>query len=56
MDIHFINYPHGVDSRDLVRVMRILLHALDSILTYANSCVGLKSANFQVRVTLITTQ
>ena len=56
MDIHFINYPHGVDSRDFVRVMRILLHALDSILTYANNCVGLKSANFQVRVTLITTQ
>ena len=51
--IHFINYPHGVNSRDFVRVIKILLNALDTILTYANSCLGLKSENvFILRINL----
>ena len=45
MDIHFINYCHGVNFRDFVRVIKILLHALDTVLTYANSCLGLDSKN-----------
>ena len=45
MDIHFINYPHGLNSRDFLKVTWILLHALDTILTYANSCLGLKCKN-----------
>ena len=53
MNIHFINYPYGVNSRDFVRVIRILLNALDTILTYANSCLGLKSKNvFILRINL----
>ena len=41
MYIHLINYPHGVNSRGFVRVTWILLQALETILTYANS-FGLK--------------
>ena len=42
-----------VNSKDLVRVIRILLHALDTILTYANSCLGVKSKNvFILRINL----
>ena len=54
MDIHFINYPHGVNFTDFVRVIRILLHALDTILTYANiSCFGLESKDvFILRINL----
>ena len=45
MDIHFINFPRGVNSRDSVRVIWILMHALDAILTYAFGVLGLKSKN-----------
>ena len=34
-----------MNSKDLVRVIRILLHAFNTILTYANSCLGVKSKN-----------
>ena len=43
--IHFFNYPHGANSRDIVRVIWIFLYALDTILTYGYSCLGLKSKN-----------
>ena len=46
MDIHLKNYPYGANSRDIVRVMWIFLHAQDTILTYGYSCWGLiKSKN-----------
>ena len=43
--IYFIDYPHAVKSGDFVRVIRILLHALNTILAYANGFLGLKSRN-----------
>ena len=45
MNIHFLNYPHGANSRDIVRVIWTFLYALDTILTYGYSCLGLKSKN-----------
>lgn len=51
--IHFLNYPHGANSRDIVRVIWIFLYALDTILTYGYSCLGLKSKNvFILRINL----
>ena len=43
MDIHFINYPHGVNLRDFVRVTWMSQHTLDTISTYANCFFGQKS-------------
>ena len=39
----FRHHSHGVNSRDFMRVKWILLHALDTISTYANSCLDQKS-------------
>ena len=45
MDIHFMNYPHGMNFWDFEREIWILLHALDINLTYANNCLGQNSKN-----------
>ena len=44
MAIYFINYPYGANKQDFVKVIRILLHALDTISTYADSGVNQKCA------------
>ena len=43
MVIYFIKHPHGVNPRDFLRVMGMFLHALDTISTYVDSCLGQKS-------------
>ena len=40
---HSRHHSHGVNSRDFMRVKWILLHALDTISTIANSCLDQKS-------------
>ena len=43
MNGNFIKHSHGVNSRDFLRGIGTLLHALDSITTFVNSCLYQKS-------------